>query len=270
MLYVSFGEILCIKSVEGFEEVDGVDNAAAWRYATFSFFGGVLIVWGLDFVVHLLADLDYMHGTPLGGFGEAENGKDVKVVMPPTAEKPEGMGTTTEQEVAENALVPIAERQHVQASQLKRMGLLTALAIGIHNIPEGLATFVGYVANPTAGVVLAIAIAMHNVPEGVCVAMPVYYATGSRWQSVLWALIAGISEPIGGLIGYGVLRAGQLSDVAFGIVFGMVAGMMVYISLKELIPTARKFDPKDRVTTISVFIGMAVMSTSLLLLGTVE
>ena len=77
--------------------------------------------------------------------------------------------------------------------------LLIGLAIAIHNFPEGLATFVATLSSPSLGVALAIAIALHNVPEGVCVAMPVYYATGSKWKGFLWALLSGISEPFGKL-----------------------------------------------------------------------
>lgn len=99
--------------------------------------------------------------------------------------------------------------------------------------------------------------------------MPVYYASGSRFQSILWAFLSGVAEPLGGLLGYGVLRAGQMSDLVFGILFGLVGGMMVYISLKELIPTALKFDKKDKVTTLSVVFGMAVMAASLLVFALV-
>lgn len=155
-------------------------------------------------------------------------------------------------------------RHNVSAAQLRRMGLLTALAVGLHNLPEGLATFIGTVADPTAGVAIALAIALHNIPEGVCVAMPVYYSTGSRLQSILWASLSGFAEPLGGLIGYGIIRAGNMSDLVFGVLFGIVGGMMVYISLKELIPTALKFDKQDHVTTVTVVAGMAIMAASLL------
>ncbi|GAB4815843.1 hypothetical protein N2152v2_002889 [Parachlorella kessleri] len=98
---------------------------------------------------------------------------------------------------------------------------------------------------------------------GICVAMPIYYATGSKWKGFVWALLSGVSEPVGGLMGYLVLQGNQ--DLAFAIVFGLVAGMMVYISVKELIPTALRYDPDDKVVTTSVIVGMAVMAGSLLL-----
>ena len=75
--------------------------------------------------------------------------------------------------------------------------LCSGLAVGIHNFPEGLATFVAALSSPSLGIALAIAIALHNIPEGVCVAMPVYYATGKKWKGFLWAFLSGISEPFG-------------------------------------------------------------------------
>jgi ZIP family zinc transporter len=110
---------------------------------------------------------------------------------------------------------------------LQRMGLMTALAIAIHNFPEGLATFVAALADPVNGLAIAFAIALHNIPEGVCVAMPVYYATGSRWKAFLWAFASGISEPIGGVIGYSLLYGSRMSNMAYGVLFCLVAGMMV-------------------------------------------
>merc|ERR1719277_244959 len=111
------------------------------------------------------------------------------------------------------------------------MGLNTAAAIAIHNFPEGLATFVATLAEPAVGVTLAIAIGIHNIPEGLCVALPIYYATGSRIKGFLWALLSGISEPIGALIGYAIIKStgNDLNQVVYGILFGVVAGMMVMI-----------------------------------------
>jgi len=146
---------------------------------------------------------------------------------------------------------------------LKKMGVLTAVAIGVHNLPEGLATFVAALSDPLNGVAIAVAIALHNIPEGVCVAMPVYYATGSRWKGFWWAFLSGLSEPLGGLLGWLVL-AGNTGHLTYGLLFTFVGGMMTYISIKELIPTALKYDPNDRVTSTCVIAGMVVMAASLL------
>ena len=153
----------------------------------------------------------------------------------------------------------------LEAKQLKNMGVLTAIAIGLHNFPEGLATFVAALEDTKLGAALAVAIAIHNIPEGICVAMPIYYATGSKWKGFWWSFVSGLTEPVGALVGYGVLKGNDMSPAAFGSLFALVAGMMVFISVKELIPTALKYDPHDEVVTTYVFVGMALMALSLVL-----
>ena len=109
---------------------------------------------------------------------------------------------------------------------------------------------------------MAFAIGMHNIPEGMCVSIPLYYANGQRCKGFMWALVSGISEPIGALLAYLVLSE-HMGPTSFGIIFGLVAGMMTYICLHELIPTAHRYDPDDRRTTLSIMLGMAVMAISL-------
>jgi ZIP family zinc transporter len=142
--------------------------------------------------------------------------------------------------------------------------MMTALAIGLHNFPEGLATFVGTLDDPTVGMGLAIAIGIHNVPEGLCVSVPIYYATKNRWQAFKWAFISGISEPIGAGLGW-LFLANNMSATTFATIFGIVSGMMVNICVHELLPTAAKYDPTDRVTSKCVIAGMFVMALSLVL-----
>ena len=173
--------------------------------------------------------------------------------------------STKELEKVDLSSVPHTPLDTQDLTALKNMGILTAVAIAIHNFPEGLATFIAALANAKLGGALAIAIAIHNVPEGICVAMPVYYATGSKWKGFWWSFISGVTEPIGGLVGYLILNGNSMSARAYGTLFGIVSGMMVYISLRELIPTALKYDPKDRFVTNCTFCGMAVMAVSLLL-----
>jgi len=148
--------------------------------------------------------------------------------------------------------------------ELMRMSLNTALAIGLHNFPEGLATFVATLDDPKVGGVLAVAIAIHNIPEGLCVAMPIYYATGDKWKAFWWALLSGASEPFAGLLGW-IILSQSFSDTLYGVLFGMVGGMMVVISVRELLPTAHKYDPEDTVVTYSFIIGMLIMAVSLVL-----
>ena len=158
----------------------------------------------------------------------------------------------------EGSMADDAHTQHLQ-----RVGLMSGLAIALHNFPEGLATFVATLADPTAGAAVAFAIVLHNIPEGITVAMPVYYATKSRLQGFFWAFLSGVSEPIGAILGWLVLS--NMGDLAYAILFGLVAGIMIYISVRELIPTALMYDPEDKYVTWSIFVGMAVMASSLLL-----
>jgi ZIP family zinc transporter len=147
--------------------------------------------------------------------------------------------------------------------KLLRMGLFTALAIGIHNFPEGLITFFSTLQNPVMGLSIAAAIAIHNIPEGIAVAGPIYYATGSRRQAFLWAFFSGIAEPVGALAGYLVL-APFLSSALYGIIFAVVAGIMVYISFDQLLPAAREYGG-HHLSMLGMISGMVLMALSLLL-----
>lgn len=167
----------------------------------------------------------------------------------------------------DDAELDIAQKnleQDYENKKLVKMGMQTAVAIALHNFPEGLATYVSVLDDPSIGAVLAIAIGIHNIPEGFCVALPVYYATGNRMKAFWWGALSGITEPIGAILGYLVL-ANTFSDATYGIMFGLVAGMMVMISLKELLPTAYRYDPGDTVVTNSLIAGMVIISASLVL-----
>lgn len=148
-------------------------------------------------------------------------------------------------------------------TKLMRMGLFSALAIGIHNFPEGLATFMAALATPTLGISIAVAVAIHNIPEGLAVSAPIYYATGSRLKAFLLSFSSGLAEPIGALVGYFILRS-LFSDSTFGVVFAGVAGIMVYISLDELLPTAEEYG-EHHIAIAGLVLGMVVMATSLVL-----
>ncbi|MEN8686189.1 MAG: zinc transporter ZupT [Desulfuromonadales bacterium] len=147
--------------------------------------------------------------------------------------------------------------------KLRRMGLFTALAIGIHNFPEGLATFTATLTDPNLGIAIAVAVAIHNIPEGIAVSVPIYYATGSRLKAFKLSFLSGLSEPVGALVGY-LLLMPFFSPMVFGILFASVAGIMVFISLDELLPSAEEFG-EHHLTIIGVIAGMAVMALSLLL-----
>ena len=150
-----------------------------------------------------------------------------------------------------------------QKSKLMRMGMFSALAIGIHNFPEGLATFMSGLTDPTLGVSIAVAIAIHNIPEGLAVSAPIFYATKSRKKAFVWSFLSGLAEPIGALIGYFVLRS-IFNEATFGVIFASVAGIMVYISLDELLPTAEEYG-EHHLAIGGLIVGMFIMAVSLVL-----
>jgi len=171
--------------------------------------------------------------------------------------------------------VPSAENPHeinklgdnipedVKNRKLMRMGMFSAVAIGIHNFPEGFATFIGALEDPALGVPIAVAIAIHNIPEGIAVSVPIYYATKSRKKAFAYSFLSGLAEPIGALAGF-LLFMTFLNDAFFGVTFAAVAGIMVYISLDELLPTAEEYG-EHHVAITGLIAGMAVMAVSLLL-----
>ena len=155
------------------------------------------------------------------------------------------------------------------ASALKRLGIMSALAIAIHNFPEGIATFIGALNDPEMGAGITFAIAIHNIPEGIAVAIPIYYATRSKGKALLYATLSGFSEVIGALLClavtslFGIELTG--SSMAFPLILSAVAGIMIYISLDELLPTAEKYG-KHHIAIAGVVGGMAIMAVSLLLM----
>ena len=146
---------------------------------------------------------------------------------------------------------------------LKRMGILTALAIGIHNFPEGMVTFTSALRDPQLGIAIAVAIAIHNIPEGIATSAPIYFSTGSRKKAFLISLFSGATEPVGAVLGYLIMRP-FFNDTVFGVLFGVVAGIMMFISVEELLPMAREYD-KSKVTIIGFIGGMFAIAISLVL-----
>ncbi len=152
-----------------------------------------------------------------------------------------------------------------EAKMLMRSGLLVAVAITLHNLPEGLVTFVGALQDPQLGIVLAVAIAIHNIPEGIAVAAPVYAATRSRKKALGYTIASGIAEPIGAVVGYAVFSA-LLPESLIGALFAAVGGMMVFIVIDELLPAAKRYSTSEHQAVYGAVAGMAVMATSLVLL----
>lgn len=147
--------------------------------------------------------------------------------------------------------------------KLLRTGLFTALAVGIHNFPEGFAGFISALHDTHMGLGVTIAIAIHNIPEGIAISMPVYYATESKRKAFFYSALSGFSEPIGAVIGYLILYR-YLTNTVFGIVFAAIAGIMIFISFDQLLPTAREYG-EHHLSIYGLVSGMAVMALSLLL-----
>jgi ZIP family zinc transporter len=149
------------------------------------------------------------------------------------------------------------------ATSLHRTGIFVALAIAIHNFPEGLATFMSALGDVKLGIMIAVAIAVHNIPEGISVAVPIYYATGDKKKAFIYSFLSGLAEPLGAIIGYVLLRP-FFNEVTLGIIFASVAGIMVFISIDELIPSAEEYG-EHHYCIYGFLGGMAVMALSLLL-----
>ena len=196
-------------------------------YATLSFFGGIVLILLIDKLIPHYENPHEMHWVE-----EMNQGGNLQ-----TAGKP----------------------------QLLRVGVVTALVLAIHNFPEGMVTFLASLKDVNIAIPIAIAIALHNIPEGISVSVPVYYATGNRKKAFWLSFLSGLAEPVGAIIGYLVL-APFLNDNVFGIIFGMIAGIMVFISLDELLPAAEEYG-KHHHAIYGLVVGMAVMALSLLILG---
>jgi len=254
MLYVSFVEIF-VKGTDALVESYG-DYWGHWVNAA-SFFGGILLIGLVD---NLIPAAENPH--------ETHSEEETAPLRDHSAPLPDYQAA-----IAETAGEP-APGVHDHGSQhnkLMRMGLFTALAIAIHNFPEGLATFLAALQDPTLGVAIAVAIALHNIPEGISVSVPIYYATGNRKKAFMYSLLSGLAEPVGAGVAYGILwffvggETGGIPPQLMGILFGGVAGIMVYISLDELLPTSRAYG-KGHDSLLGLIAGMLVMALSLLLM----
>ncbi|HEG3913536.1 TPA: zinc transporter ZupT [Campylobacter coli] len=158
------------------------------------------------------------------------------------------------------------EKLHqINTKALKRTGIFTALAIAIHNFPEGFATFISSLDNLTLGIAIAIAVAIHNIPEGLAVSLPIYHATGDKKKAFIYSALSGFAGPLGAFVGALILLP-FIGDLTLAISFAVIAGIMVFISLDELLPAAKTYD-KAHDSLYGLIAGMAIMALSLNLLG---
>lgn len=158
---------------------------------------------------------------------------------------------------------PGTTEEDARRGRLMKTGVFTAVALGLHNFPEGFATFLAGLESKEIAVPVAVAIAIHNIPEGIAVAVPLREATGSRKKAFWWATLSGLAEPLGALIGFGLLLP-VLGPATMGISFAAVAGIMVFISLDELLPTAEETG-EHHYAIYGLIAGMAIMAVSLML-----
>jgi ZIP family zinc transporter len=253
MLYVSFMEII-VKGADALKVAYG-DYWGNWINIA-SFFGGIVLIAIIDEAIPSAENPHEIHTeqetAPLHDISAPLPDFDAIAADPSHA-------------------APGAHDHRVHDKKLLRMGLFTALAIAIHNFPEGLAAFLAALQAPSLGVAIAIAIALHNIPEGISVSVPIFYATGSRRKAFVYSFLSGLAEPVGAIIAYVALRffvggeSGAIPSEFMGILFGGVAGVMVYISLDELLPTSRAYG-RGHDSLLGLLAGMAVMAISLLLM----
>jgi len=280
MLYVSFIEIFA-KAHEEILSVDPDNEGKAAAITTAMFFFGMLVCVLLEALVHWISER-YAKKVPPTSSSTSQKEVDIEIASSDTLGQTSvattgGGESTDEKNKAFFANMTETGHDHGLAGdevdmnapeareRLGRMGALTAVAIALHNFPEGLATFLATVSDPSLGASLGVAIAIHNVPEGICVAMPIYYATNSKWKAFGWSFLSGITEPIGGIVGFAALQA-VFTPMVFGMVFSAVGGMMVFIVLHELLPAAHRYLPgRSSLVTSCLIFGMAVMSLSLVL-----
>jgi ZIP family zinc transporter len=224
MIYVSFVEIVP-KAIEFLTIDHGDGGALLWM--SVAFLSGLLF---MALLYRLLPDL----------------------ALPDPKQPP--LATTVSSGTGEVSAPPVDP-------VLLRAGLMVALAITLHNFPEGIAVFFLTLEDPSVGIPVGVAIALHNIPEGIAVAVPLYYALGKRSWAFLLGLASGLAEPLGALIGYAILQP-FITDTVLGVLFAVVAGIMVYISLDSLLPAARQYG-NGQVVIYGVIVGMAVMAASL-------
>jgi ZIP family zinc transporter len=254
MIYISFVEIF-YKGAEALTAMYG-DYWGHW-INTASFFTGILLIGIVD---NLVPEAENPH--------EIHSEQETAPLHDPSAPLPT-FGAAARKRAEE--VVSGVHNHGARQRKLMRMGLFTASAIAIHNFPEGLATFLATLQDPALGLAIAIAIALHNIPEGISVSVPIFYATGNRKKAFIYSALSGLAEPLGAGIAYVALRflvgtrTGVIPEQVMGVLFGGVAGIMVYISLDELLPTSQAYG-KGHDSILGLMAGMAVMALSLLLM----
>jgi len=264
MAYISLVEMMP-EAVEKYRSTDMPLNLNPVFAQSLFFFVGIFVCIGLDIIIERVSGSEN-HFDMADGLENIKSEMEISIEQAKQLEenltnsRPDTEITISNNDIKDN-----------DKKNLKHLGLLTAFAITFHNIPEGVATFSSAVSDVKTGVMLTVAIAVHNIPEGLTVAFPIYFSTGNKLKAFLWGAFSGIAEPMAALTEYLILKLfniknGDFTPFTYGTIFSVVAGIMTYISLCELLPTARKFDKKGTLTMGGFIAGMAIMATSLVLL----
>ena len=249
MVYVSFAEIF-FKALEDLEYVWGEQKG--YVVTTLVFFGGAGLI--------ALIDRFIPHDDSLTHMMDAAAEKHLRsITTHPAALTGSGLAGVAISQCGTQGAGSITDKR-----ALHRTGVLSAIAIAIHNLPEGLVVFVAAMADPALGVTVAIAIAIHNIPEGIATAAPIYASTGSRFKALAWSVGSGMTEPLGGLIGWMVIST-FFTEAVTGISFAAAGGVMVFVAIQHLLPAAWGHG-RHRTVVAWFFAGMALMALSLVLL----
>jgi len=222
------------------------DELVLHVYTSLSFFGGVAMGFLFEFGVN------FYQGSRPG----------VKSSMENTVEMQSASGNASKDGAQVKAQFMELTSDDARKEKNMRTAIVAALSIIAHNFPEGLVLFLVALVDQNVGIATAFAIALHNIPEGVSIAVPYYFGSGSYMKAFGVSLFSGLSEPLGAFIGWAIVNKMWGRD-AFGILFGLTAGIMTYVAFAQLFPLARKNDPEDKVVTICCFLGMLVIDLSM-------
>jgi FtsP/CotA-like multicopper oxidase with cupredoxin domain/zinc transporter ZupT len=246
---------------------DKVCNGHSWLATIGAFTLGMLIILLVEFIVHRVLEKNghrHSHSalSPVNGkdlmSGDAAEKGDIE--SPGTG--PNHIAHALHSPATEGTM---SEAERAQKEEYKRAGMMSGIAIAIHNFPEGLALFVSSLQGLRTGIILSIGVILHNLPEGVAIAAPVYYATGSKLEAFKWTLLSGVAQPLGAAIGWAAVSGGMSFSLQ-ATLYAMVAGMLTCITLKELLPGAFRFDPKGTYFVSAFFFGILIIAFGIMLL----
>ena len=136
--------------------------------------------------------------------------------------------------------------QSREVNKLYKIGIISAIIIVLHNIPEGIITYITASNNIKLGLALSLAITLHNIPEGISISIPIYYSTNSRFKAFIYTFISGISEPLGAVISY-LFLSKYINNFILGIIYSIIAGMMLNIGYGELYKEAIQYNKKNAI-----------------------